>query len=66
MTERILRDHQLWVRVTSYQYGQVWRASEELGLSMSRLAELCLDKYFDQMVKDMKEEVKIVAKKRYK
>jgi hypothetical protein len=54
--EKQLRSHELWVRVTSWQYGEVWRASQDTVLSMSKLVEMCLEKSFKELVAEVKKE----------
>jgi len=59
------RTHELWVRVRKGLYGKVWYGSQDTGLSMSKLSELCIEKSIDMVINQVKQEQTRNAKEKY-
>jgi hypothetical protein len=53
-----IREHVIFARVRKGLYGRVFHASKETGVSMSRLTEMSLEKYLDEIIKDVNKEMK--------
>jgi hypothetical protein len=56
------RDKVIFARIKSNLYGRIWHYSQDSGVSMSKIAELCLEKYssivFDEVMSYGKEKRK--------